>query len=79
MPTVNVSYSQHFTLPLNGSTVESFKVHEMLVGPHDLERLAMAKHRLLRLLAPQTQENPIFFHSIYSVSDLTKHSYFSYF
>ena len=44
-------------------------MHEMMVGPHDLERLGMAKHRLLRLLAPHTQENPIFFHMIHSVSN----------
>ncbi len=78
-PTVNCSYSTPVAVPLaQGSSrtepgFESFRVHEMMIGPHDLERLAMAKHRLLRMLAPQTQENPIFFHSIHSVSRQRRH------
>ena len=40
----------------------SFRVHELVIGSSDPERIALSKHRLMRLLAPHTQENPIFFH-----------------
>jgi len=40
----------------------SFRTHELLCPNYDSERLALAKRRLLRNLAPQTSENPIFFH-----------------
>ncbi len=42
----------------------SFRVHELVIGSSDEERVALSKHRLIRLLAPHTQENPIFFHMI---------------
>ncbi len=52
------------------------QVHELVVGSDMRERQALAIHRKLRLLAPQTQENPIFFHmtrsdnaSVFSVLD----------
>ncbi|CAB4062549.1 unnamed protein product [Lepeophtheirus salmonis] len=44
------------------SIFESFKVHELLVGSSDSERKGLARKRKVRLLAPHTQENPIFFH-----------------
>ena len=43
---------------------ESFRVHELVVGSSDLERFNLALKRKMRLLAPHTQENPIFFHMI---------------
>jgi hypothetical protein len=42
---------------------ESFHVIEMATDSDDRERVAMSRHRLARLLNPQTQENPIYFHS----------------
>jgi len=44
------------------TSLTSFRVHELVIGSSDVERTALSKHRLMRLLAPQTQENPIFFH-----------------
>ncbi len=46
----------------------SFRVHELVIGSSDDERVALSKHRLIRLLAPHTQENPIFFHMTESTS-----------
>ena len=40
----------------------SFRVHELAIGSLDPERRSLSRHRMLRLLAPQVQENPIFFH-----------------
>ena len=41
----------------------SFKVIELVTDTDDRERVALSRHRLTRLLNPQTQENPIFFHA----------------
>ncbi len=60
---VNCSYSVAPLLILD-SSFESFSVHELVIGSNDPERAGLAKRRLLRLLAPQTQENPIFFHMV---------------
>jgi len=50
------------SLTLGAAGFESFRVHELLhCGDTELRR-ALSRHRLFRLLAPQTQENPIFFH-----------------
>ncbi|ELU18638.1 hypothetical protein CAPTEDRAFT_226414 [Capitella teleta] len=49
------------SLPLTEFS-ESFRVHELVHASNDPERVGLAKKRKLRLLAPQTQENPIFFH-----------------
>ena len=40
----------------------SFRVFELVTDSDDRERVALSRHRMTRLLAPQTQENPIFFH-----------------
>ena len=48
---------------------ESFRVLEVVAGTSDAERLGMSKRKLLRLLAPQTQENPIFFHMVHRDSE----------
>lgn len=47
---------------------DSFKVIEMVTDTSDRERVALSRHRLTRLLNPQTQESPIFFHAT-DVSD----------
>lgn len=60
-PMVDCHYYLPPTLPLNEFS-ESFRVHELVHGSSDPERVGLAKRRKMRLLAPQTQENPIFFH-----------------
>jgi len=60
-PIVNASYSLYFTVPLD-EPFTSFRVRHILVGTGDAERQGLAKRRMLRLLAPWTQESPIFFH-----------------
>ena len=42
---------------------ESFRAVELVTDSTDIERVALSRHRLTRLLNPQTQENPIFFHA----------------
>ncbi|CAF1266461.1 unnamed protein product [Didymodactylos carnosus] len=54
-------------IPLKGR-ITSFRVHELVIASSDPERVGLSKHRLVRLLAPHTQENPIFFHMIDSSS-----------
>jgi len=60
---VNCTYPQHGLVPL-GDGFESFRVHDLVVGSSDPERYGMAVRKKLRLLAPHTQENPIFYHMI---------------
>ncbi len=40
---------------------DSFKVLELVTDSAELERVGLSRHRMTRLLTPQTQENPIFF------------------
>ena len=54
----NASFDK-FTL----SQFDSFRVFELVTDSTDRERVDLSRHRLTRLLAPQTQENPIFFHA----------------
>jgi len=60
---VNCTYPQSGRVLLSDG-FESFKVHELVVGSSDQERFNLALKRKMRLLAPQTQENPVFFHMI---------------
>ena len=41
---------------------DTFHVLELVTDSSDRERVALSRHRMTRLLAPQAQENPIFFH-----------------
>eukprot|EP00118_Oscarella_pearsei_P004028 m.16731 g.16731 ORF g.16731 m.16731 type:complete len:733 (+) comp27105_c0_seq1:15-2213(+) len=41
---------------------DSFWVLELVTDSVDPERVSLSRHRMTRLLAPQTQENPIFMH-----------------
>jgi hypothetical protein len=43
-------------------TVDSFRALELVTDSDDRERVGLSRHRMTRLLAPETQENPIFFH-----------------
>ncbi|XP_013417536.1 uncharacterized protein LOC106178765 [Lingula anatina] len=70
-PNVNCSYQVYNDLDLKPS-VDSFRVHELVVGSSDPERHSLSHHRMFRLLAPQTQENPIFFHMTNSSSVAVK-------
>jgi hypothetical protein len=40
----------------------SFRVLELVVGSNDAERVGLSKRRMTRVLTPQVQENPIYFH-----------------
>lgn len=57
----NCTYPQTSVIPLaDGFT--SFRVHMLVIGSSDPERFGLALRKKMRLLAPHTQENPIFFH-----------------
>lgn len=43
-------------------SVDSFRALELVTDSDDRERVGLSRHRMTRLLAPETQENPIFFH-----------------
>lgn len=58
---VNCSYQMALAVALD-KPFKSFAVHELVVGTLDPERFSLAHHRMLRLLAPQIQESPVFFH-----------------
>lgn len=58
---VHCQYHTSPKLPLSEMS-ESFRVHELLHASSDPERVGLAQRQRFRLLAPQTQENPIFFH-----------------
>lgn len=61
--TMNATYDRDFSISLKRHVkLVSFRVMETLIGSNDMERQGLAKRRLLRLLAPHTQENPIYFH-----------------
>lgn len=62
---VNCSYSLVPYLPIDG-VFKSFQVRELVIGSADSERSGLAKRKMLRILAPHTQENPIFFHMVKS-------------
>ena len=53
---------------------DTYHVLELVTDSYDLERVALSRHRMTRLLAPQTQENPIFFHCTDSSSSGFKNS-----
>jgi hypothetical protein len=62
-PLVNCTYqTDHPIIVPLITQLSSFRVHELVISSSDDERVALSKHRLIRLLAPHTQENPIFFH-----------------
>lgn len=62
-PVVRCNYTTEFSVSLaRASHVTSFRVHELLIGSNDQERRGLAVRKVLRHLAPQTMENPIYFH-----------------
>lgn len=48
---------------------DTYHVLELITDTYDLDRTALSRHRMTRLLAPQTQENPIFFHGTNSTPE----------
>ncbi|CAF1288987.1 unnamed protein product [Didymodactylos carnosus] len=68
-PLLNCTYETDHPIVLAlKDSISSFRVHELVIGSSNIERVALSKHRLFRLLAPHTQENPIFFHMINGTS-----------
>ena len=62
-PLVNCTYqTDHPIIVPLITQLTSYRVHELVISSTDDERVALSKQRLIRLLAPHTQENPIFFH-----------------
>ncbi|CAF5080921.1 unnamed protein product, partial [Rotaria magnacalcarata] len=54
-PSVNCTYqTDHLIIVPLVTELSSFHVHELVIGSSDEERSALAKHRLMRLLAPHT-------------------------
>ncbi len=64
---LDFAYGTNFTVQLD-QDLDSFRTLELLVGSNDLERKGLAKRRMRRLLAPQSQESPIYFHMMNSSS-----------
>ena len=48
--------------PITLTQVESFRVLELVTDSSELERVGLSRRRMTRLLTPQTQESPMFFH-----------------
>ena len=71
-PFLNCSYTSgpgaHVSFA-NNETFLSFRVLLLAHDSDDVERQALARQRTTQILAPQTTENPIFFHAV-DVSDL---------
>ena len=61
--TLNATYGIPATFPIGAEGFDSFRTTELVVGTSDFERRGLARRRKMRLLAPHTQENPIYFHS----------------
>ena len=63
-PTVTSTYSPPFSTTIGSEGFVSYRVHELITDTSDPERLGLSRHRMVRLLAPHTQESPIFFHTV---------------
>ncbi|ELU18239.1 hypothetical protein CAPTEDRAFT_228672 [Capitella teleta] len=61
--TLNATYEHPVITPIGASGITSFRITELVVGSDDKERRGLARRKKMRLLAPQTQENPLYFHS----------------
>ena len=63
-PVLRSSYTlgPYATINARNPIFESFRLFELVTDSVDPERVALSRHRMTRLLAPQTQENPIFLH-----------------
>jgi hypothetical protein len=59
---LQATYSGTAGVDISSATFTSFRVVELVVDTLDLERQSLSRHRMNRLLSPQIQENPIFFH-----------------
>jgi hypothetical protein len=55
-----------------GATWSSFRVFEMLQDSDDQERRNLARKRMIRTLAPWSQENPVFMHARYAKPEVVR-------
>jgi hypothetical protein len=55
-----------------GATWSSFRVFELLQDSTDQERRNLARKRMIRTLAPWSQENPIFMHARYAKPEVVR-------
>jgi hypothetical protein len=69
---VDCHYEKNFSVSLQraGGMIESFRVRELVAGSSNPERKGLARRKMMRILAPQTQESPIYFHITTSVSSV---------
>eukprot|EP00759_Apiculatamorpha_spiralis_P003376 PhF_6_TR11585/c1_g1_i1/m.18738 len=58
--TVGVQLTQNNSSPTGG--FRSFRVVQLVTDTNEKERHSLSRHRMNRILSPQIQENPIFFH-----------------
>ena len=63
-PTMKSVFYPPFSIPISKNGFVSHYVFELVTDTSDRERAALSRHRMMRILAPQTQENPIFFHTM---------------
>lgn len=75
-PVVFTNYSSNINVIISTrntknatSTFNSFRTFLLITGSCDTERFGLSIRRMYRLLAPQTQENPIFFHLTNTTDD----------
>ena len=59
---VMVKATDTHKLPHRLGLFNSYRTLELVTDSVDPERVGLSRHRMTRLLAPWTQENPIFFH-----------------
>jgi hypothetical protein len=55
-----------------GQSFDSFRTFELIHDNEDRERMGLARRRMMRVLAPQVTENPIFMHVRESTSDAVR-------
>jgi hypothetical protein len=61
---VNYTMGPSVRIKDKSSSFTSFRAILLVTDTLDLERHSLSRHRMTRLLTPQTQENPIFFHAV---------------
>ena len=73
MPYYNITHSPPIILPLAPNVeVESFKVLHLVTPYQSRERRGLGVRKMMRLLTPWIQENPIFFHMTNSTSSAVR-------
>jgi hypothetical protein len=62
--TSHVGHHVHPSASPSLTSFASYRVLELVTDTEDPERHSLSRHRMTRLLAPNTMENPIFFHAV---------------